>query len=213
MDEQHGRARAEHAVVVDLDACAVRVAQVALDAVLRVRLVAGDTADRQRLRDDLQGSVALCTLRPFMRSTKPIDESASRSSKIASNALVAPATPARIVCSTPTTSASRTAPGGIVPGFRLAASRTNARARFTASVASPSHSELQSTWAHRQHCLRGDIGAAVMATLGGEVEPGQLTHLSRDGRDRLERASPEHALGELDPECLLDGEHQVDARV
>src|SRR6476661_3425270 len=52
-----------------------------------------------------------------------------------------------------------------------------------------------------------------MMPLGSEIELCQLADGSVDGCDGLERAAPEHTLGELDAERLLDGEHQVDARM
>ena len=38
-------------------------------------------------------------------------------------------------------------PAGVVPGFRRASACTNRRARSTASVAMPSHTELHRRWA------------------------------------------------------------------
>src|SRR5262245_26628639 len=53
VNEQHRGTCPENAVVVDHDPGAVGIAQVALDAVLRIRLVSHDAADGHGLRGDL----------------------------------------------------------------------------------------------------------------------------------------------------------------
>ena len=78
----------------------------------------------------------------------------------ASHSLATSWTLVRIVWSMLTTSARRSAVGGVVPGLARACSRTNARARATAPVAIPSQQLAQ------RMCEKGTIVWLAMSAKG-----------------------------------------------